>query len=433
MHVGFASQALARGHDPREEQLHQIRREWGLEVHESPKQWSGRMLMRAGKEPGLFHLPRQLSQEERQGMQPPKNLPIYEEIKRRFHGAFTWEIRDTKVHHVFYPTVAGMEPTLFDLLVMPIELADGFPDFLRTLSFGRRGASPWQVQVSRKELVIPKDMTAQCLQVLAEWMKIFPKEDTFVQGHFGVPSLFIRLDCVWNDGQLGIYEVEERPSGIGINLEINPQFKRLFAAVQSEWPDFVVVVSPERWRRGGDDHVWAKEVSFRDALESNSLVLVRAEPEEQIFHRFASRSVSTVVAKGLKSYGVPLGLWEEVRWTEQSLSLPWKQGFCLKPLRGSKTRNVLICPPAYEHRGKETQALAHIQANRSMYIQPFILPMAVEINEKPYHAIHRIFFGWNPVFNSWVPLGGGWDARPAPEYLIHGAMDAVSGPSLLEE
>ena len=103
------------------------------------KEWSKQMLIRPSS------LPRPL-EEERGSLSDysdwqPRNLPLLEFIKERFAWCgFDWERvvvegRTRKGAAVFrcslrfknYPTVHGFMPTLFDLAVMLIELADQWP------------------------------------------------------------------------------------------------------------------------------------------------------------------------------------------------------------------------------------------------------------------------------------------------------------------
>lgn len=271
---------------------------------------------------------------------------------------------------------------------------------------------------------------------LEKWQAVYPREETFAQTNFGVPSVLVRFDCVYGEEGFGAYEIEERPSGVGIALKINAQFANLFGRLREEWPEFSIVVSPRRWKHGGDDHLWAREGSYDEALTASDLLWVRAEPQEREFHRFASRSLSTVATKGDKAYGVALGLWQAVASDEEAKisikDLPWDQGFFLKPLQGSKTRGISMWLPSVGNRGNTQRDFAlHLARQKRGFVQRFIPPMSITIEGKPYNAIWRIFFGWSPKLKQWVPLGGEWDARPAPHYLIHGAPDAIAGPSCL--
>lgn len=401
----------------------QIRKHYGWDGVNAQR-WSKSMLQTTMQEPSRFGL----NLSEMEGVeQDGRYGSIKKAILNRL-GVPSWmNLEDLRVD--------GQSVTLFDLLVMPPELLDERLEdgsFLHTLFFGRAGANPWKVQILNREFPVPAKVTAQCLQLLAEWQEVFPREETFAQTHFGVPSLLVRFDCVWHETTgLGVYEIEDRPAGVGITTLVNQQFRELFLNLREEWPEFSAVVSPLRWPNGGDDHLWLREISVEEARKNKELLWVRAEPWERALHEFAPRSVSTVQTEGLKSYGVPLGLWSEIRIEDGTLQLPWSEGFCIKPLQGSKTQKVFIWDPqAYTPSGRE-RALYHLKSLGTAYLQRFIPPMPLKIGERQYNAIWRIFFGWSPRLREWVTLGGEWDARPAPHSLIHGALDAITGSSLL--
>ena len=185
-------------------------------------------------------------------------------------------------------------------------------------------AGSWYVNVCNRVVRFPGWAQRAGRDYLASWQKHFANEETWAKKEMGVPSLIVRLDCVLIDGSLRIYEVEERPAGIGITNKMNPKFADGLADIRRFWPDFKVVVSPNR--TGGDDHLWA-EVAEHGGFDTE-IVLVRAEPEEKDYHKYAPRSISSVVSKGNKSYGVPLGFWKSV--SDSQSQLPWDEAFVLK-------------------------------------------------------------------------------------------------------
>lgn len=284
----------------------------------------------------------------------------------------------------------------------------------------------WKFLVSNQEELFPPAAIKAATQVLSRWGEVFPREGTWVEGTYGVPSILVRLDCFWDGKTLRICEIEERPAGVGITLETNPDFRTRIQALAEIWPQFDVVISP--LRRGGDDYLWRRIKTLPSALEEDGLVLVRAEPEEDEFYPFISRSVSTIRTEGWKGYGLPLGLWREVTSSEQ---LPWEEGFVLKPLQGSKMKDVEIWHP---HLRKELKGISSrrrveetlIRCGR-MYLQEFFPPM----RKGELLVIYRVYFGYNPVEKRYSCLGGVWNGRPN-QLRLHGASDAVFGPLVLE-
>lgn len=275
----------------------------------------------------------------------------------------------------------------------------------------------WNFNCSRTNIEFTPDLQHMGFEFLHQWSKFFPQEDTWVRNNLGVPSIIVRLDCVADCGILKLYEVEERPGGVGLAQILNPSFAVHLNEVRSTWPDFSVVVSGAR--HSVDDHLWATIAES----QPEGLVLVRAEPNEHEFHGFEQRSVSSLREKGNKAYGVDMLLWTEV--TTESY-LPWESGFALKPKQGSKARGIEIWDPC-KRSGCSTKTRIERTLERygSMYCQKLIQPMQTDNVEYPY-LIFRVFYGWDIVVGRWRCLGGVWNARA--NLRVHGATDTLFGP-----
>lgn len=289
----------------------------------------------------------------------------------------------------------------------------------------------WEIHSSTTELVLPRAIEEQAMELVDRWVQVFPKEPTWIQTNLGIPSLIIRIDGIDRDGNLAVYEIEDRPAGIGHTALINQQFRNNLAEVKKTWPDFDVVISPLRDR--ADDELWNSVVDFNSAQRSQRLVLVRAEPEESQFRIFQTRSVSTVATEGDKSYGVPLGLWGFIDNPNQ---LPNRKSFVLKPLQSSKGKNMVFYDmrtnpgPGNTRMKNAIKALEkQISQKGGMYMQELIPPMSSGISVYPF-MIYRFFFGFNFLAQGWVSLGGSWFARN--NIKIHGASDSLSGPLVLK-
>jgi len=304
---------------------------------------------------------------------------------------------------------------------------------------------PWEVNVASESVSIQPHLQQDAVRIVEEWQPHFPSEDTWVQTTLGVPSLIVRLDATESDGHLIPYEIEERPSGIGITSVINNSFRQNLDQARAQWPEFEVVVSPERGEVGTDDFLWAPIATPETA---KNLVLLRAEPHENWAHPFQNRAVSTVLTKGDKSYGQDLGLWEKVTQPEQ---LDWNKPYTLKPMQGSKAKGVVIWYPRSQkeptknghyklpiwerskRRGASTKTkiLRVLEDNpQGMYRQEYISPLTTTINQQEMWSIFRIFLAFDLGTRSWKNIGGLWLARP--NILIHGARDSVMGPLKLE-
>lgn len=287
---------------------------------------------------------------------------------------------------------------------------------------------PWNFNKSEQVEVMSIDIQEHLRGVIENWAGVFIWEDTYVRRHCHVPSLLVRVDCVPTSNVVGIYEIEERPGGVGLTRAINCQFADLLTKVESGWPAFGIVVSPRR-KDGTDDFLWRPTVNpetYQGAL------LIRADPDEQEFHILARRSVSSLCSKGDKSYGIELGWWKSVERQEE---LPWDEGFCLKPLQSSKCEGVHIFPPkgTRSSLGGSTrgQIRQELKQRHEMYCQPYIHPKPWDNSDGvQYFGIWRAFFGYDLVHRSWMPLGGVWNAVPN-SLRVHGGKHAVFGPLVL--
>lgn len=285
----------------------------------------------------------------------------------------------------------------------------------------------WKMLVSDKKEIFSQEAQRQATILLDKWRWFFPQENSWAQKKFSVPSLIVRLDCVVHNGQISLFEVEERPAGIGVTAQLNPVFRRKLGEIKREWPNFKSLVSHQR--STSDDVLWLESISREQAIANDELLFIRAEPEEQEFHSLIERSISTLLIKGDKSYGEKMGFWKEVGW-EDFDSFPWEDGFCLKPLKSSKCRGIEIWNP--EFRKKKiggTSTKTHIEKTLKfygkMYLQDFIFPM-VDPDEKKLAMAYRVFFGYKPSLGNYAFLGGLWNARP--NLKIHGAQDTLMGP-----
>lgn len=281
----------------------------------------------------------------------------------------------------------------------------------------------WQVNYCRWEFIFSAVAIKQSLQYLSEWQSRFALENTWSRKELGVPSLFVRFDCIVRDEKLIVYEIEERPAGLGISSFVSPAFTEALTDAAAKWPVFLVETSPAR--ETTDDSLWLDALNW-PKISPKGLVLVRAEPEEDMFHYLEPSSVSSLKAKGDKSYGEAMKLWHRVASTKE---LPWGKCFVLKPLQGSKLRDLEIWDP--ERRPGSSPRLRVEEAllrSGAMYCQEFFDPMPTGIKKYPW-MIFRIFFAYDPTRKSWQCLGGNWNARH--NLRIHGASDAIFGPAVI--
>jgi hypothetical protein len=302
---------------------------------------------------------------------------------------------------------------------------------------------------------LPPAAIEQMLEKLDRWQKVFPTGDTWVGRKLGVPSLIVRLDCTYDNGCLNLFEIEERPCGVGVSQELDPVFREKLNALRAEWPQFQWV---EAANRVTDDQLWlGRPLSLEAALASDCLVLVRSRPEAQEYHPLESRSVSSVQHEGDKNYGVALGLWDIVKWQydpdpENKLKGYVDPAFTspcvVKPLQGTRCREVTVFfnghitfdkaagnkVPMYNgapliKRSGDSVGLERlekmIRRHSKMVRQPYIPPMRRDhVPDK--NVIYRFFLGYSPHQKRYVPLGGVWAASDS--LLVHGEEGTIFGP-----
>lgn len=285
----------------------------------------------------------------------------------------------------------------------------------------------WSFRFSREIYSLTEFNLKEAEKYVSDWQKMFPKGKTWVEENLGIHSLAIRFDCSINDGHLKLYEVEERPGGIGMMKTINSLFAQKLETIQRGWPIIKTLISP--LRKNHDDPLWLEEIRLEDVQKFHGLLLIRAEPDEKIYQSFEGRSVSSLSFKGDKSYGVGMGLWEEVN-IDNFEDLNWQKGFCLKEKQNSKSRGIEIYHPQknqFENEGingfsTKTRIKKVLESNGSMYCQPFIAPM-----KSPYKRpmIFRIFFLYNLQKMRYEYAGGFWNDRP--NIKVMGAENAIIG------
>ena len=304
-----------------------------------------------------------------------------------------------------------------------------FSNFREEVELSSGNLGQWEIKTIERRLILPENIEVQAKNLLGKWINAFPREETWIQNSVGIPSLLVRFDGVDMDGELGVYEIEERPAGVGHTIMINSSFARNLDSVSKTWPDFDVVISPKR--DPADDKLWRNVVSLED---SKGLAYVRAEPDETEFAQLRSRSVSTISTEGDKSYGVDLGLW---KFVDDPKQFPERESFVLKPMQGSKGKEMVFYiadknPIPGNSRMKNVckKLEEQVEKNGGMYLQKLIPPMQSGFDKYPY-MIYRFFFGFNFDTGQWESLGGTYFVRN--NVKIHGASDSLSGALVVKK
>jgi len=285
---------------------------------------------------------------------------------------------------------------------------------LKSIFVGKK----WEVRVAEEVIHLPDWIADAGKKAVTKWQRVFPKERSWVQKEFGIPSLIVRAEGVPHGNGFHFFEIEERPAGVGITSKFSQSFADNLGQLTGVWPDFKVLVSSAR-QGAGDDYLW-RDVVTPDQVQDSDLLIIRAEPEESEFHQFIHRSVSSLAEKGNKAYGEKFGWWKTVSGEDD---LPWDQAFVVKPCQGSKARGLEIWDPIKRRNGCSTRSriVRTLSKAKTMYCQPLVDPIAHDDGM----MIYRIFYGFDPRSGEWVCMGGCYNVRP--NLRIHGASDAFFG------
>jgi hypothetical protein len=297
----------------------------------------------------------------------------------------------------------------------------------------------WVVETSQTTVTMSQRESSALSEIAGRWIGAFPREpETLAWAKLGAPSALIRFDYVLGpDGLPRVFEVEDRPAGLGLNSVVCPGFaerlRRRMDGIREAVGRPVEIFVTEPRRETCDDSLLPEAAPGAfDAVRvggtpgPDAALLVRCALGEEGLAHLESRSISTVSREGDKSYGVALGLWREVSGEE---SLDYDVPFVLKPAQGCGSRGVTLYHPDRRGAGfdKRQRVARAVLAGQARYVQPFYEPEASPDGDG-LKMIRRVLYAWDPSARRYEPLGGSWNARP--NVKIHGASDTVTGPVL---
>jgi hypothetical protein len=319
---------------------------------------------------------------------------------------------------------------------------------------------PEEIKVLNPSNITWKDLVNRAIGLaenkIREWTTVFPKENTLAWRYYGVPSLIPRLDFTLtnltlddqNNLDIGIYEIEDSPAGIGLATLTVEGFEEKLQRLG--WRKTIVLV-PRR-EKGGDDFLWTETIEIGDENELSQIKLPEdcwiAPRFENLPLELIGRSIWPVRYRKDKKYLEKMGL--AVRWdgktplekiVNEYANKHKEEGIVFGAFQGSKAEKIAILlfgralKKAQEWLGesggigiwslKTTEERIKREGWGSVYIRPFIWPMEVIVNFRRMYGIFRIYFGYSTK-REWIPLGGLLNARPS--LLIHGASDAIFVP-----
>lgn len=305
--------------------------------------------------------------------------------------------------------------------------------------------SDWSHGWDETPYPLKKSVVKQIEAKLHDFLSVRRVEPTYIERIHGAPSWMIRVEGVIHNDTFHVFEVEDRPAGIGmLKKYVNPEGLRLHF---QEWRDVCVVDSGSR--NGIDDHHWgARIVSLDEARTNRSLVLVRARPEEEVFHALVDQAVAPVAYEGDKRYGERLGWWYRVSKTSENLplilALAKGSAVVIKPFVGTRARGVYVYVPEHLQAGLGVSGCHDIRSFKTVekqiktpqgcFIQPFVLPMRFSWRPKEEGGIVRVYFRYSikeGVYKLLEGCPGFWNTRPN-NLVIHGTQDACFGPLTVE-
>lgn len=286
-----------------------------------------------------------------------------------------------------------------------------------------------KVRLSEERIDFPEKIVKEVeRKIIPQWRWTFPSESTYVMKRYSVPSLIVRVDGTLEQTFFGkkfrIYEVEERPTGIGWLVTLDEKAKEKFEAIRKWWPPIAVARDNQM---PPDDNLWVGSEIFDYETALSMLKgrrwIVRAEPFEKKMRIFQDYAVTPVVEKGNKIYGEKMGWWipaEEVNW-EKVIS----KGFVLKPKRGSKGKEILIFPPE-ERKSYLEKIMKKIEGIdlKKYYLQKFYPPSKSEGK----YFLFELFFAFSTKTDTWEFLGGLWVSRR--DFLITHWVSGIEVGSL---
>ncbi len=302
----------------------------------------------------------------------------------------------------------------------------------------KKTVGPWEFNISDKSLTMGRSETSILEIYLRTWQYCFPGTYNFAEHHFGVKSSIVRFDYVVEHGRPLVYEIEERPAGLGVTCILRPDFmeqvkKYLREQEEASGAPFALFISEAR-KNSSDDALFTDMIGarlFEGEVDDRTLLefawYVRASRDEyDVDERFNSRSLSSIRYEGSKRYGARMGLWTEFgrEWEPD-----WSEPFVVKPASGSRFEQVLLWHPkpgaGFATRTKVTTA---IREGRVCYRQEFHAPEHVDVSGKNFSRIRRAYFIWSPLERTYACLGGIWVATPTAR--VHGTRDSICGPLL---
>jgi len=249
-----------------------------------------------------------------------------------------------------------------------------------------------------------------------------------------IPSPVIRIDMApVEDPQgvvSGIYEIESRPGGLGIVLDMFPEYVPLAKrSMRTYCPSgFIGVGEVIQGDRRQAEIVDLPHVNDLGEIDSQGLYWVRHdtpqgrgnEYSEDILRRLEMVSAVSVRSDGMKDDLVELGLARSLV-REDDENLPWDRSFAVKPRVGTWAQDVgIFDPEATRRQRKDFGYSSKSQIERivarypsgGILLQEFVSPREVCMQifqddpARTCFEIWRVYLVYDPDQEKYVFVGG---------------------------
>jgi hypothetical protein len=274
----------------------------------------------------------------------------------------------------------------------------------------------------------------------------------------GVPSPIIRIDGApfahdWNVVSANIYEVEKRPGGCGVISAMFPEHVGRLCQAMRPCSALLNLGGPESIRN--DDEYFARVIG-KPFLSGDSMLMqhlydvlmVRHDTlarwhshDDTMLSQLEQKSCVPIREDGCKWDLVDLGIAFHLDWYLEKHDgvLPWENGFCIKPLRGTWAANVYVHTPSdgykkWSHTKLKILGFIEKNGSKGLLIQSFIPPrrQLVYIGEKERVCceIQRMYFAFDHERRVYGYVGG--LTIGTPSLRVHGTPDAYARKIVIE-
>lgn len=282
--------------------------------------------------------------------------------------------------------------------------------------------------------------TAGMQKIITSHTRHMCVEANAAQVSYGVPSVLIRIDT----GKLPtteVYEIEPRPAGIGILSQIDQteeQTRRLCSKLTGQYEPLTIV-------SGGVDEValcggpesapgMLEDIHATAAALGTEVVAPTDHIPGQpcIAYRYAVGESSHITPDSLvpvdehdnKQYMVDQGAARVASLDSVDMLIDHGAEFAIKPIRGTKCRDVEVYRPGAK--GSVNKTKARSMASPDMMIQPIVEPIEVRVEGMTLNGVLRAYYTYNRVKSCYQPGVAVIMARTSLK--VHGASDALIIP-----